>query len=210
MKFIAKDGSIHDTLFGSMTSSVSTKVDNFIKDKLPGYKESVERKSIEEDIDDVDDFFDDEDDLLYDESSTPIDDFSKMMNPPEDPIEEENVEVQSDEEDMSEAIEDVTSKTHIEIDYMRGKLYLKKDDTGETLQEAEIDPRLLSAITESQVSKILYPNFKIPDEINSSVKVSDMKVENHKSTTNTLAASGSVEDSQSITDETIENLSGNK
>lgn len=175
MKFIAKDGSIHNSYFRAATNELNKKIHKTLDEKLPGYKQARTMEVIddnEEDdfLDDIDYYMDTETESSEEGEPLPLVDVAEDGNTVA--FEEEVPSSTNSTEKEHESSKPLN--THIEIDYMRGKLYLVDDDTGVHITESDIESKLLSSVTEAQVSKVLYPEGSIPEGLNtSSVIIND-------------------------------------
>lgn len=175
MKFIAKDGSIHNSYFRAATNELNKKIHKTLDEKLPGYKQARSMEVVDDN--EEDDFLDDIDYYINTETESseegeplPLVDVAEDGNTVA--FEEEVPSSTNNAEEEHESSKPLN--THIEIDYMRGKLYLVDDDTGVHITESNIESKLLSSVTEAQVSKVLYPEGSIPEELNtSSVIIND-------------------------------------
>ena len=242
MKFRSKNGSIHNTLIGAMTSGATQKIENAVRSKLPGYKEAINNNfniSIEEDDFNYssyeDEFFDEEDieddEGDYFEHDEMIEDHIESNNMAEkDEVTDEILQQDIPEELNITSEKKEESKNHIEIDYARNKLYLK-DEEGNILAENEIDPILTTGIIDSNVFKILYPEGNIPKDIKSNTispvkerglqdkktlkekldEMNDRHYNDTMSVKNILNSNDHDEvlENQDISEETINNLTGN-
>ena len=172
MKFRSKNGSIHNTLIGAITSGATQKIENTVRSKLPGYKEAIDNDiniSIEEEEFDhssyEDEFFDEEDDEDCEHNGMILEGQYDNHTPEKIAARAEVIEHQDENEDQDIVPEEKDEcKNHIEIDYSQNKLYLK-DEENNILAESDIPELILTGIIDSKYLQSLYPDKNIPKDI---------------------------------------------
>lgn len=172
MKFYDNNGNKHNTVLGAMVKNVSIKADNFLRNKMPSYEETIN-----------------ENEHLYDavEDRYPV-------YPPEDitvsseaaPLTEDSAEEPATEDLVVEGTKEETStpKQEIKIDYAHQCINLV-NEKGEVISSSPLDPRLLTGTVDKDVMDVLYPmGQKVPEEIHSNIQSTD--VQSHIAKTNSV------------------------
>lgn len=150
MKFYDNYGNIHKTALKANVANITTKIDNKMRSKLPGYTETIEafhnatkimeNEKLEEDLEMLDEeIYDEEDVIISNEEAKSFD----------NKCEEVDVEVKGNTENGK--------KNKIEINYLHNKLILL-DENNEVIASSDIDDKLTSGTLDKLLLDTLYPN----------------------------------------------------
>lgn len=176
MKFYDKNGNTHDSIIGAMVSDITCKADEFLKKKLPGFKEAEEAMMSEED-----DLYSAVEDVVqpYKVISRTINDYEypdSVMNMQPIDIQPANVEHQEsvvETTSVADILKDQTTETkqfqRINIDYAHKEIQLI-NDSGDIIARSKLDDCLVKGTIDKALLDIMYPDGKVPDKISTNIQ----------------------------------------
>lgn len=158
MKFYDNYGNVHKSVVKAKISGITKKVDNKLKEKLPGYEETFNA------FNNIKSFEDDEEDLeLFDEDVAEY--FEDKECVKNDYVEETEGEDNTSTVINEESEESIRKTNTIEIDYLNNLLKLKDRDNN-VIAKSPIDDKLTSTTLDKLLVNTLYPNGVTPDDEN--------------------------------------------